>query len=249
MFAPAGINIDAIPNDPRFQLNPDDQNTDLDKIVSSEGTPQGGDAAALYTYVAMQEGKSGTSPRGSSDGHPAKRRSKSAQDTPSPGSVAIHAEGQEQTLPIHQREEGQTIPNTQAFTSPYQYSAAGPSTQSRTRGLKPQSFTGTSTFRRQSINAAGALEIVPLRSVPEVYQTQNPSAGMGHRPMSGPAPGNMHGVDAYRNMPGMMGTAMDVDGMNSWWNQSYGTFDMEVVDPNANVGSEEYQFQSYSFPS
>lgn len=59
----------------------------------------------------------------------------------------------------------------------------------------------------------------------------------------------MQSVDAYGIMPGMIGTQLDVDGMHSWWDRSYGTFDMEVVDPNANVGSGGYHFQGFSFPS
>lgn len=178
MFAPAGINIDAIPNDPRFQLTPDDQNTDLNKIVSSEGSPLGGDVAALYTYIATQEAKSGTSSRRNSNGHSARQRSKMSQETPSPGSVAIHAESQEHRLPIHQRLERQTKPNTQVLTSSHHYSSAGPSARPGTQGLKPQPFPRANTFQRQSINPTGSLDFVPLVTVPEGYQTQTPSAGM-----------------------------------------------------------------------
>ena len=123
MFAQAGIDLHAIPNDSRYQPTPDDQNTDLDKIVSHEGTPQSGDSAALYTYVATQEAKGGASPRRSSDGH--SRRTKSAQNTPSPGSMAIHVERQEHTLPIHQRQDGQipsnaltAVGNSSSFRQP-----------------------------------------------------------------------------------------------------------------------------------
>jgi len=246
MFTQVGIDIDAIPTDPRYQLNPYDQNTDLDKIVSHEGTPQSGDAAALYTYVATQEAKGGGSPRRSSDGHSShNRRTKSAQNTPSPGSMAIHAEGQEQTLPIHQRSDAQINPNVQAYAPQHQYSNSHSPAQPRTQGFEQQSFPGPSGFRRQSVSAMGASNFLPLGTVPEGYQAQTPASGISYRTMS--TSEGVPGIDAFGNMPGMMGTEMDVDGMNFWWDRSYGTFDMEVIDPNANVGGEAYQFQNFSF--
>jgi hypothetical protein len=250
MFAPAGINIDAIPTDPRYQLYPDEQNTDLDKIVSHEGTPQSGDGAALYTYVATQEAKGGSSPRRGSDGHSNSRRTKSAQNTPSPGSMAIHAEGQEQTLPIHQRQEGQINSNAPAYTNQPQFSSPQSSAQPRAQGFEQQPFPNPSTFRRQSIGTMGTSNFVPMGTVPEGYQTHNPSAGMPYRPISGSTPGEMQSMDALGNMPGLVGTEMDVDGINLWWDQSYGTFDMEVIDPEANIGSgggEAYRLQNFSF--
>jgi hypothetical protein len=242
MFAQAGINIDAIPTDPWYQFNPDDQNTDLDKIVSHEGTPQSGDAAALYTYVATQEAKGGASPRRGSDGYTHKRRTKSAQNTPSPGSAAIHAEGQEHTLPIHQRQDVQINPAAQVYTAQQQH----PNAQPRTQGFEQQTYSETGTFRRQSVGSMGVSSFVPLGTVPEGYQAQTPSAGMSYRTMSGATTGDIQSLDRFENMPGMMGTEMDVDGMNFWWDQSYGTFDMEVIDPNTSVGGEGYQFQNFS---
>ena len=242
MFAQAGINVDSIPTDPRYQLSPDDQNTDLDKIVSHEGTPQSGDAAALYTYVATQEARGGASPRRSSDGHSSQnRRAKSAQNTPSPGSVAIHAEGQEHTLPFHQRQEGQANPNVQ-YASQQQFSN---SQSSGIRGFEQQSFSGSNTFRRQSISAIGVTNFVPLGTVPEGYQAQTPASGISYRSMS--TSEGAPGMDAFGNMPVMMGTEMDIDGMNFWWDQSYGTFDVEVIDPNSNVGGEAYRLQDFPF--
>ena len=243
MFTPAGINIETIPTDPRYQLNPDDQNTDLDKIVSHEGTPQSGDGAALYTYVANQEAKGGASPRRSSDGSAHNRRTKSAQNTPSPGSMAIHAEGQEHKLPIHQRQDSQTNPSVQTYAIQQQHASAQPRSQS----FEQQNFTGGNTFRRQSINAMGAPNFVPLGTVPEGYQPQNPAAGMSYRTMPSATSGDIPNMDSFGDMSGVIGTEMDVDGMNLWWDQSYGTFDMEVVDSNANVGGEGYQFQNFSF--
>ena len=83
---------------------------------------------------------------------------------------------------------------------------------------------------------------VPLGPVPEDYQTQT---GMSYRnmPMTTPV---VQGMDAYANVPGMMATEMDVD---FWWDQSYGAFDMEVIDQNANAGVESYQFQNFSMGS
>lgn len=240
MFARAGINIDAIPTDPRYQLNSDDQNTDLDTIVSQEGTPQGGDAAALHTYVANQEPKSGASPRRSSDGTTQGRRTKSAQNTPSPGSMAIQADGQEHTLPIHQRQDEQIQPTGQVYGQ-QQHPSAQPRTQSF------QQSPGH--LRRQSVSAMGGNNFVPLGTVPEDYQAQGSSVGMSYRAMPSETPGGVQSMDAFGNMPGMMGTEMDVDRMNIWWDQSYGTFDMEVIDPNANVGGDGYQLQNFSFGS
>jgi hypothetical protein len=246
MFAPAGINIDAIPSDHRYQLNPDDQNTDLDKIVSHEGTPQSGDASALYTYVATQEAKGGASPRRSSDGHSSHyRRTKSAQNTPSPGSMAIHVEGQEHTLPIHQRQDSQINPNVQTYATQQQYPSPQSSAQPRTQTFEQQSFSGASGFRRPSISAMGANNFVPLGTVPEGYQAQTPASGISYGTMS--TSEGVQGMDAFGNVPGMMGTEMDVDGMNIWWDQSYGTLDVEVIDANASVGGEAYQFQNFSF--
>lgn len=248
MFAQVGIDIDAIPTDPRYPLNLDDQNTDLDKIVSHEATPQSGDGTTLYTYVSIQEAKGGSSPRRNSDGHSSHgRRTKSAQNTPSPGSMAIYVEGQEQTLAIHQKSDAQINPNVQAYAPQHQYSSSQSSAQPRKQGFEQQSFPGSSGFRRQSISAMGPPNFVPLGTVPEGYQAQTPVSGISYRTPSTsdgvPAPG----MDGFGNMSGMMGTEMEVDGMNLWWDQSYGTFDMEVVDPNANVGGEAYQFQNFSF--
>lgn len=248
MFAQAGIDLQAIPNDSRYQPTLDDQNTDLDKIVSHEGTPQSGDSAALYTYVATQEAKGGASPRRSSDSH--SRRTKSAQNTPSPGSMAIHVEGQEHTLPIHQRQDGQITPSAQAYTTQHQYPSSQSPVQSRTQGFEQQPFANSSTFRNQSVGTMGAPNFVPLGTLPEGYQAQSPPAGMAYRPIPGSTPGEMQRMDALGNMPGLMGTEMDVDGMNFWWDQSYGTFDMEVVDPNTNTGGsggEAYPVQNFSF--
>lgn len=252
MFAHSGINIDVIPSDTRYQPNPDDQNTDLDKIVSHEGTPQSGDAAVLYTYVAMQEAKGDASPRRGSDGHSShNRRTKSAQNTPSPGSMAIHAEGQAQILPIHQKSDAQMSPNVQAYAPQHQYSNSQSSTLPCTQGFEQQSFNSTAGFRRQSTNAMGAQNFMPLSTVPEGsnYQAQTPASGISYRTMSAsdrvPAPD----MDGYGNMSGMIGTEMDVDGMNLWWDQSYGTFDIEVTDPNVNANADRgktYQFQDFS---
>lgn len=93
----------------------------------------------------------------------------------------------------------------------------------------------------------GAPNFVPLGTVPEGYQAQAPVSGISYRTLSTsdgiPAPG----IDAFGNIPGMMGTEMEVDGVNLWWDQSFGTFDMEVIDPNANVGVEPYHFEHFSF--
>lgn len=244
LFAPAGINIEAIPTDPRYQLNSDDQQTDLDKIVSQEGTPQGGDTAALYTYVASQEAKSGASPRRSSDNQ--SQRTKSAQNTPSPGSVAIQAEGQEHTLPIHQRQTGQMQPTGQVYSTPQQQ----PSVQPRTQSFESQpSFARADTHRQHSINSMGGNNFVPLGTVPEGYPAQATPVGMSYRAMPAVTPGGIQSMDVSGNMAGMMSNEMEVDRMNFWWDQSFGTFDMEVIDPNANVGGDGYQFQNFSFGS
>jgi hypothetical protein len=237
MFAPSGIEIDAMPLDPRFQNSSEDQNTDLEKIVSHEGVPQSGDAAALYTYVAIQEGKAGASPRRNSDGHSSQtRRTKSAQNTPSPGSMAFHAENPEQSLPILQKQESGMNANVPPFLSQRQYSSSQSSAQPRTQPFEHQSFN-SSGYRRPSVNALGTRDFAALGTVPEDYQAQAPTSNVlyGGMPM-----------DAYGG-PGIA-TAMDVDGLNVWWDQSYGSLDMEVVDPNADINPRDgYQFQNFSF--
>lgn len=247
MFAPAGINIDAILTDPHYQLNTDDQSTDLDKIVSHEGTPQSGDTAALYSYVATEEAKGGTSPRRNSDGHSHNRRTKSTQNTPSPRSLAIHAEGQEHTFPVYQRQEDQINPNTHVFKPQHQHSNSQPTTQPRTQGFDQQNFGGARNFRQQSSIAIGASNFIPLGIAPEGYETQTPAAEVLYRTMSGPTSGDMQTVDAFGNINGLVGTEIEVDGMNFWWDQSYVTFDIEVNDPNTRVGGGAYQSGDFSF--
>ncbi|KAG0647553.1 hypothetical protein D0Z07_6611 [Hyphodiscus hymeniophilus] len=238
LFASAGINMESIPSDPRYQLNPDDQNTDLDKIVSQEGTSQSGDAAALYTYVATQEARGGSSPRRGSDSHSQGRRAKSAQNTPSPGSTAI----QEHKLPIHQRQDGQIHSNTQIYPTSLQQPHAQ---QPRNQSFEQPPFPEASNYRRQSVGTMASSNFLPLGPVPEGGQVQHPAVGMSYTSMPGTTPQVVQNMNAYGNMPGMMGSEMDVDRMNIWWDQSYGTFDMEVVNPDQNAGGDGYQFQNF----
>jgi hypothetical protein len=86
---------------------------------------------------------------------------------------------------------------------------------------------------------------VPLGTVPEGYQAQTPASGISYRSVS--TSEGAPGMGAFGSMPVMMGTEMDVDGMNLWWDQSYGTFDVEVIDPNSNVAGEAYQLQNFPF--
>jgi hypothetical protein len=245
LFAPAGINIEAIPTDPRFQLNSDDQNTDLDKIVSQEGTPASCDTAVLYTYVATQEAKSGASPRHSSDVYTQSRMTKSAHNTPSPGSAAIQVEGAEHTLPIHQRQDGQIQPIGQVYATLQQH----PGTRPRTQSFESQPpIAGSIAYRRESISATGGNSFIPLRTVPEDYQAPASSVGMSYRAMPGETPG-VQSMGAFGSMPGTIDNEMDVDRMNFWWDQSYGTFDMEVIDPNVSIGGDGNQSQNFSFGS
>ena len=70
---------------------------------------------------------------------------------------------------------------------------------------------------------------------------------MLYRTMSGSTSGDMQTMDAFGNMGGLMGTEMEVNGMNFWWDQSYVTFDIEVIDPNARVGGGADQSENFSF--
>ena len=244
MFATAGVDVDTIPIDPRYQFSPEDQNTDLDKIVSHEGTPQSGDGATLFTYVPSTEAQSGASSRRGSDGYAHSRKTKSAQNTPSPGSIAILIEGQEHTLPIHQRQEGQIQPCAPVYTAPKPH----PNAQPQPQPFEQQPLTGAGTFRRQSVGTLATHHFVPLGPVPEDYQAHT-SIGMPSRNMSGATSGNIQAREAFGNMPGNMGTEMEVDRMNFWWDQSYGAVDMEVINPNATFSGDGYPFQNFSFGS
>lgn len=248
MFAPAGIDIDTIPTDPYYYLNLDDQNTDLDKIVSQEGTPDG---PVLHTYVATQEAK-GASPRPDSDTYSHTRRTKSAQNTPSPGSVSINPEDhqeQEATLPIHNRHDGQISANAQTVVPKHQHSNSQPSNyQQACKDFEQQAFRGASYIPRRSISAVAPSPFVPLGTVPEGYQTENPSAGMPYGIM-GPESMPDYGqtMSTFGKVDGVMGTEMNVDMMDFWWDQSYGALDIEVIDPNARVDGGAYPFENFSF--
>lgn len=85
----------------------------------------------------------------------------------------------------------------------------------------------------------------PLGTVPEGYQAQTLASGISYRTMT--TSEGVPGINAFGDMLGTTGTEMEVDGMNCWWDQSYGTFGIEVIDPNvANMGGETYQFQNFS---
>jgi hypothetical protein len=67
--------------------------------------------------------------------------------------------------------------------------------------------------------------------------------------MSGATPGNIQSMVGFGNVPGNIGTEMEVDRMSFWWDQSYGTFETEVTHPNASFGGDGSQFQNFSFGS
>lgn len=239
LFAQAGINIEEISSGPRFHANSDDQNTDLEEIISHEGAPQSDDGAALYTYVANQEALSGLSPGRGPAGNNQGQSSDSAQNAASSGRLTIHHRGQEARFPIHQRQDAQRQAPVQIYPMHQHFSNTQPPMQQ----FEQQSFTGAANLQRQGVNAMRSSNFVPLGTVPGDYPAQSGSAL--YSAVSSPTLGNLQSTDAFVNVPGMIGNEMDVDRMKFWLDQSYELFDMKADDPN--VTGPEYQTQNLFF--
>ena len=63
----------------------------------------------------------------------------------------------------------------------------------------------------------------------------------------GSMPDDGQTMSTFGKVDGVVGSEMNVDGMDFWWDQSYGALDIEMIDPNARVDGGAYLFENFSF--
>lgn len=85
---------------------------------------------------------------------------------------------------------------------------------------------------------------VPMGAVAEEYQMHGNPAAMGHVPLEARL-----GAGQSMEAEEYLGTGMDVDGPNFWWDQSFGSAfeaDSSQMNPLPD-GSAAYHYEPYSF--
>ena len=237
----------------RSRSGSDEQPTDFEKIVSHKGTPEeGGTASAdLYTYVADQETK-GASPR-HSDAHSqqSQARRTSAHNTPSPGTNPMVAPGKEAqkesaAIPvIGRRDSGMQQTYSDPSSTPYQQIPNPHNPHSPGPHGFDHGFRSNDSMRQDVGRMAAGIPInfIPLSTVSEEFPMHDTRMDQ----MVGPMPGFEQGVSGYAD-PGVMAMEMDIDGINLWWDQPYGTFETDVNQINPRVeGGGGYTFQNFAF--
>lgn len=237
----------------RVNTNSDERDTDLDKIVSHKGTPEGNQGTDIYTYVALDEAKA-PSPRPSSNSG-SNPRASSTKNTP-PAASIVASETVERAHPVQQTtnhpELLNTNPEARMFAVPHQPLNQNPSPQSLspfTQGTSAYapSFTSSPQDTRQSFNTT-ATGFVPIGAVAEVYQMQGNATGMGHVPLDTRL-GEGQSMGGFGEMLGYLDTGMDVDGGDIWWDQSFdAAFEADPSQMNPLPdGSATYNYEAYSF--
>ncbi|KAL5315282.1 hypothetical protein ACEPPN_016149 [Leptodophora sp. 'Broadleaf-Isolate-01'] len=254
LYASKGLDIDTISkSDSRFNTSSHERDTDLEKIVSHEGTPQESGGTDIYTYVAPEEAKV-SSTRRSSDTSSNPRRS-SVQNTPSPPGMGV-AKAVERVNSKQRTTNDPALckvnPDSRTFALPHQQRGHNPSPQSQslfTQGTPayPSSFSSSPQNTRQSFSTMPT-SFVPMGAVAEEYQVQGNFAGIGHVPL-GARLGAGQNSDGLGNTEDYLATSMDVDGVDFWWDRSFGAAfeaDPSQVNPLPDGGAA-YNYQTYAF--
>ncbi|PVH73068.1 hypothetical protein DL98DRAFT_608552 [Cadophora sp. DSE1049] len=252
LYASKGVDIDTISkSDNRFGTSSHERDTDLEKIVSHEGTPQKNQGVDIYTYVAPQEAKVSSTRRSSDTSSDARRPS--AQNTPSPSSMGV-ARAAERVNSVQRRtndpELCQTNSDSRTFVLPHQQRSHNPSRHSQSLFTQdtpayPSPFTSNPPNTRQSFSTMPS-DFVPLENVAEEYQVQGNSAGIGHVPLEARL-GAGQSTDLFGDMEGYLATKMDVDGVDFWWDRSFGAAfeaDPSQGNPLPDEGAA-YNYQNY----
>ncbi|KAG4431442.1 hypothetical protein IFR05_013074 [Cadophora sp. M221] len=257
LYALKGLDIDTISkSDNHFNTSSHERDTDLEKIVSHEGTPQESQSTDIYTYVASQEAKV-SSTRRSSDTSSNPRRPL-AQTTPSPPSmgVAKAVEGVSSVQPItNDPELCKANPDSRTFVLPHQQRSHNPSPQSQSlftqsTSAYPPSFTSSPQNTRQSSSTIPT-GFVPMEAVAEEYQVQGNFAGIGYVQVPLEARlGVGQSTDGLGNTEDFLATSMDIDGVDFWWDRSFvAAFeaDPSQVNPLPDEEGVAYNYQTYAF--
>jgi hypothetical protein len=237
----------------RSRSGSDEQPTDFEKIVSHKGTPEesGSASADLYTYVADQETK-GVSPCRNSDArsqHSQVRRT--SHSTPSPGTSLVVTPGQESqrqptALPvIGGRDSGtqQINSDPRPFTTSYQQTPNSQPPQAPGPQGFDQAFSSNDSMRQDfgGVTSGISNSFITLGTVAEEYPMHDTRMDR----IAGPMPGFGQGMSGYAD-PGVMAMEVDIDGINLWWDQSYGTFETDLSQVNPRVEGGGFPFETFS---
>jgi len=228
-------------NDIPSQRSSDEELTDVERIVSQEGTPQDAGPTDIYTYVADDAAKCASPQRYSHS--PAHTTRNSSQNSPLSRNITadstIGQYAQEINVPPGVR---QTTLDSSTFTLPYQQVLNPQSFSSQHgRGLE-QSFIGNPQSMPHDLgrmNAVMPSGVPPLEPTAEEYQMQGQTAGPSHIPATQTMAG-------FGGVSGAMDIAM-TDGAYAWWDQSFETFNVDSNQANQMPDGGAYPFEAFSF--